>query len=522
FLYCSMKLQVSILRTIHTLLFILSFYNSHSQNWPKIYGDNIRALGYEIMEEYDHGYQICGSIMKDANLFQYGWIIKTDINGSVLWDKKFGHPAYENFFLDFDGTDDEGIIACGATAQVDSWRDPLFVKLDACGEMEWCKIYLSDQMNHATGVIHLPDGQFLGMLEYYGGDAQHIRISLVKMDAMGDPVWIKHLAQADSTIYNEEGYNLNSTLDGNLLVTGECFSPNLKPFYIKTDTSGMELWDIKWPAGTAGYAKQSTFSSNGMIYSATGLTFPGHPKIPYLLKFTTNGAVINQYPLMGDTIIRGGAESILLVGDTNLYVGLSWTDDPTLFDGYTDLQRTDTSGNLIIQRRLINGGGSYPPQKIIRSFDDKILAVGHYYLDGNWDIYMWKMNENLEDDTLYTQPMTYDSLCPYEIQSDTLELDCGLFVNIDEIPTKEQYESSIKISPNPASDWVVLTLPDVIATGAVELTVYNILGKEEIDTKFNPVNRMISLDTSSLSSGMYLVVCKDQKNRILTEKLIIK
>lgn len=277
--------------------------NVSGQLWPKVFGDDIRALGYEIIETYDMGYLICASTLKDASHFQYGWIIKTDINGNLLWNKKFGDPTVENFLLDFDKTPDNGLVLSGGTAQEDIERDPLFIKLDACGEIEWCRIYLSPHDNTAPGVISLPDGSFIGMLQYYGGNAQEIRISLVKMDSTGEPIWIKHLANEDSTLSNEEGSFLYLAPDNNFLVSGYCFSPNLKPFFIKADTAGEQLWDISWPNGYEGFANRSVFGSNGIIYTATGLTFPGSPRIPYLLKFNLNGDVIDQYPLMGDTII---------------------------------------------------------------------------------------------------------------------------------------------------------------------------------------------------------------------------
>ncbi len=516
-----MNLHILNLKKLLIVLFILSNYNSFSQLWPKIFGNNIDAYGQDILESYDHGYSICGCIMKNAEDFKFGWIIKTDINGNIIWNKKYGHPGYENFFWDLDKTSDNGLIACGATAQVDGWRDPLFVKLDPCGEIEWCKIYLSAQMNYATGVIHLPDGQFLGMLAYYGGDAQHIRISLVKMDAMGEPVWIKHLAQEDSTISNEEGINLDLMPDSNYLVSGSGSSP-LTPYFIKTNTTGDELWNLKWPIGAGGFAGRSAFSSNGKIYNASSMQFPGIPKVPYLLKFSKDGEVIDQYPLLGtDTVERGGAQSLLIMNDSTVYIGLTWTDNPMYDPAYCDIIKTDTMGEIILQRRLIDD--AYPPTSIIKSFDDKILAIGYYHVDSNWDIYLWKMNQDLEDDTLYTQPITYDSLCPYEIQSDTVALDCGLFVNIDELPTQEQYESSIKISPNPASDWVVLTLPDVVAPGAVEVQVYDVFGREawgQGGVEKMPVNRMVLLDVLGYPAGIYVVVVTDKKGRRYTGKIV--
>jgi len=513
-----MKLT-NIIRIIFLTILLTQNVKDYAQNWPKIYGDNIRALGEEIIECYDNGYLICGSIMKDASHFKYGWLIKTDINGNVLWDKKFGEASYENYFLDFDKTSDHGLIISGATAQQDIERDPLFVKLDHCGEIEWCKILLSDHDNTATGVVTLPDGEFLGMLQYYTGDAQHIRISLVKLDSSGEPIWIKHLAQEDSTIINEEGYNLYLTHDSNYLVSGRCFSPSKKPYFIKTDTSGEQLWDIRWPVGSEGFAGQSVFHSDGDIFAATGLTFPGQPKIPYLLKFNENGNIINQYPLLGDTIFRGGAESLLFVDDTTMYAGLTWTNDPTFEECHSDILKTDTLGNMKCQRRLIDDG--FPPQSIIQTGDSKIISIGTYYIDGNFDIYLWKMNTNLEDDTLYTQPLTYDSLCPYQILSDTVDLNCSLFVNIEDIPTKDEYESTIKISPNPVRDWITLALPENIGSGVIDLAIYNIFGQEVMKTRATPQNRTASLNISNLSSGFYLAVCKDAKKRTLKGKFVV-
>jgi hypothetical protein len=508
------------------------------QNWPIIFDKSASVYGWDIIEYYDKGFLICGAIDKNAEQFKFGWLIKTDINGNLLWDKKFGNYQVENFYTDFDKTDDQGLILCGATAQEDYARDPLFVKLNSCGEIDWCKIFLSAEMNFATGVIHLPDGQFLGLLAYYGGNSQYIRISLVKMDLEGNPIWIKHLAQED-TVANEEGAYLDLTPDGNYLVSGSCVSPYFKPYFIKTDTTGEEFWNLDWPVGFGGFAGRSDFTSNGLIYNASSIQFPGIPKIPYLLKFTENGQVVDQYPLMGtDTVVRGGAQSLVIVNDSTIYTGLTWSDNQMYEPAYCEIFKTDTNGNPLIQRRLIDE--AYPPTTIINTLDGKILAIGYFPGTNNFDIYMWKMNENLEDDTLYTQPLTYDSLCPYEIQSDTVLLDCGLFVNIDEIPTKEDYESTIKISPNPAREWAVLTLPDVLAEGKVEIAVYDVFGREagkrgsgeagmqgsgeagmQGSGDVFPSNRMIFLDVTGYSSGMYIAVVRDQKGRRYTGKFVV-
>ncbi len=503
------------------ILIFLTFIckTGFSQNWPKVYGNNIMALGYKIMENYDHGYLICGSVMKDGSTFKYGWVIKTDINGNVLWDRKFGDSYREDYFLDMDKTEDNGWIISGVTSQLDIMNDPVFVKLNTCGEIEWCKIYPSYGFNAGNSVISLDNGDFLGMLRYYGDDGQNFRMSLVKMDANGEPLWIKNLAQQDTAAHNEDGYYLYRTPDSNYLVTGRTFNPTIRPYLIKTDTSGNEIWDIDWPLGTGGYAGQSSFTSDNMIYNASHLKFPDHPKVPYLLKLSEDGEKIDQYPLMGDTIENGGAETIYLLNDSTLYTGITWTDDPLLQYGYSDILKTDTLGSLKIQRRLIDG--MFPPSCITETTDSNILVLGFYPVGGNWDIYLWKMNQDLQDDTLSTQTLTYDSLCPYPIVNDTLALDCGLFVDIKDIPTQEQYESTIRISPNPAKDWIVLNLPEGNYSNPVELSIYNLFGQEVKTQLTRAQNHNISLNISDLSPGLYIAVIKGSGSRMMKGKFIV-
>lgn len=67
-----------------------------SQNrWAKVYHDETDALGEYIIESYDHGYLLLGR--HDANYPKYIWLIKTDINGEILWEKplvKASQPSY--------------------------------------------------------------------------------------------------------------------------------------------------------------------------------------------------------------------------------------------------------------------------------------------------------------------------------------------------------------------------------------------------------------------------------------------
>jgi hypothetical protein len=511
---------------------------TQAQNWPIIYGDNIHALIQDLHETYDKGFCLTAFTYDNQGVNKYGWIIKTDLNGNILWDKKFGVGNDRNWFSNSFQTNDNGLVISGITNKYgEGDYDPLFIKTNSCGEIEWCKVFICPDINFGTDVIQTDDGSYIGLLTYYGEGETYARISLVKMDQSGEPVWIQPLAQEDTLIYNEEGHSLYLTSDTNYLISGHAYHPGKHPFWIKIDTVGIQIWDLFWN-GLVGQAHQVIEIDTGKFYSTGWGIGAGHPQSPVLMTFDYDGNPVDMHFLLGDTITQGSATGIDYLNDTNLIIGIAWRSTSSPPQDFSEIFITDTLGNILIRRLLLSEYNS--PNVIIHTSDNKIIVAGNYVTDSNWDIYLWKLNSDLEDDTLYTQPLAYDSLCPYEIQSDTIDLDCGVFVNIDELPTKEEYESSIKFSPNPAKDWVVLTLPDVLASGDVELVVYDLFGKEarrcgggeawghgsgeagkQGSREVEPVNRMISLDISGFATGMYVAVVKDRKGKRYTGKFLV-
>ena len=511
---------------------LFNCYFTQAQEWPKIYGDNINALNKDIHEYYDKGFILTNFTYDNQSMPEYGWIIKTDINGNVLWDKKYGDGNDRNWFSSSYKSSDNGLIVSGITNKYSTGdRDPLFIKTNVCGEIEWCSVLVCPDQNFGTDVIQTIDGSYIGLLTYYWEGESYARISLVKFDQTGEPVWTQQLAQEDSLITNEEGTHLYLTTDNNYLVSGWAYHPGSYPFWILTDTIGEQIWDL-FGDNFLGEAHNVIEKDSGIFYSTSYAIGDNGIQSPVLFKFNKFGDLLGEYNLMGDTIVMGSSTPIASLDDSTLIIGVGWKKVYFPIDGgYTEVFITDTMGNLKNRRQFFDH--EYNSLRSISvSSDHKILAAGNFVFDGNWDIYLWKMNTDLEDDTLYTQPLTYDSLCPYEIQSDTVDLDCGVFVNIEELPTKEEYESTIKISPNPARDWVVLTLPDVLASGAVELLVYDVFGMEawshggmEAGKRGSgevlPDDRTILLDVSGFVPGFYIATVTDQKGRRFTGKFMV-
>jgi hypothetical protein len=455
------------------IILILVIQSVHSQNWPKIYSGNFHSLISGLGETYDRGYMMTGYIYLPYGFCRFIYLIKTDINGNILWFKKIGDMTHQFGASNSEITKDHGLIISASTSKYSSGNfDPVFIKTNVCGEIEWCRVLTCPDQNYGTDVIQTGDGSYIGLLTYYGVDSTYSRISLVKMDQNGEPIWIQRLAQEDTLIYNEEGGYLYLTSECNYLVSGHAYHPGCHPFWIMTDTTGSQIWNLFWNS-LVGEAHQLIEKDSGIFYSTSWGIGANGIQSPILLKFDSSGNRIEEHNLMGDTIVQGSAVPINSLNDSTLLIGLAWKKVPFPVDqGFSEIYMTDTLGGLIKRRVLYNEYAT--PRYIVVDSEDKILVSGYYDINGFWGIYLWKMNADLEDDTLYTQPITYDSLCPYQITSDTVDMDCELFVDIEDIPTKKAYESTVKISPNPATDWILLTFPDNIHDGKIDLAVYDL------------------------------------------------
>jgi hypothetical protein len=55
----------------------------------------------------------------------------------------------------------------------------------------------------------------------------------------------------------------------------------------------------------------------------------------------------------------------------------------------------------------------------------------------------------------------------------------------------------------------------------MDLAVYNLFGMEVIRKRAVSANRLITLEVSGLSSGLYIVVCKDRQNRAVKGKFVV-
>ncbi len=517
------------MKTIKKLMFTilllnLTYYAVAQNEWVKVFGEDESYAVRGLTETYDGGYIIGGHSKNTSGALKQGFIIKTDINGEVLWQKTIGELSDNGI----DGTNvqqtfDGGYILFSGTYKYGS-RNVMLMKLNACGEKQWNKVFISPdlpQFNYS--VLQMPDSNYLIQLAYWGNDLANKRIWLFKIDGHGEILWKKVQAQWTTGTNAEEGYQLIKNNNNEYLISGSYYEwePGydtnarwVRPMFIKVDSNGNEIWHRLWGVGDfyVGAAVEAVFNSKNYIYGVgTDEADEEWGDDPSLFKLDSNGNQVFQKDLIEAN--GGGASTISILEDSILFLSATirdWNDSVNLM-----VLKTDTMGSILNSQEFLLDIDNGAISSSLVTHDGKFLATGNFYFGGNWDIYLWKFNSDLEYDTLYTQPRVYDSLCPYQIVSDTISIDTTI-VNLDELYAEV---TSMKIMPNPATNKLVVSLGDM--QKGTELRIYNSSGIEVETIMLAEHKKDYEINTSYFPPGIYAVVLINKGSIVDRKKVVI-
>jgi hypothetical protein len=180
-------------------IFVIVLGTSFSQKWEHIIGEpNRNDYSRRIIEHYDKGYVITGTYTVGGP-DGHGWLIKTDINGNVLWDKTIGVDP-DQVIITKALFDEQGNFYIAGLLWGDLNMDyPLAIKLNPCGEKEWCKLFgfLEYEYGSFYDAILLENGDLLA-LACMPDDEQHDMIYLFCISPEGEYKWKKSYASKDN------------------------------------------------------------------------------------------------------------------------------------------------------------------------------------------------------------------------------------------------------------------------------------------------------------------------------------
>jgi len=106
-----------------------------------------------IATEADSAYMLAGWLNESDPYHQFGWLVKIDASGNVIWEGLLDHNEQNSHFYDIIATPDGCWIAAGL-AGTDGW----LVKFDSSGEVLW---QASIRSGEFRGICQVDDGTYV-------------------------------------------------------------------------------------------------------------------------------------------------------------------------------------------------------------------------------------------------------------------------------------------------------------------------------------------------------------------------
>jgi len=275
------------------------------EQWNKVFEGEYKAESWSVEQTSDGGYIILGTEKNQPGSDDYSdiWLIKTDSNGDIQWDKIISRSD-EDDAANVQQTTDGGYILTASIGTFLGEQKALVLKLDSEGNEVWEKIIEDSEQPRidARYVQQTSDGGYIVLIEkfeewsdwYLYGD-----IILVKLDENGETVWQETYSKIVGAYC---GSTVKQTSDGGYIITGLIqFSPanvaNL--FLIKTNANGKKMWERGYGSSTtqmeAGFYCEQTSDGGyiiaGCIVTNPYLTAPDWNNKNWLIKTNEEGAV---------------------------------------------------------------------------------------------------------------------------------------------------------------------------------------------------------------------------------------
>lgn len=500
-MFC-LEVKIMVMRIIVVLLLVLTTSYLCSQNFSVTIPEYEANVGMSVFQQ-DDGYLIIGTGYSDLfNDWRTLKIIKTDLQGNLLWKKQYGERSFSCFAGETGGAkqiDDNhyilpSFIGDSARAVYNAW----LVKFNLDGDTVWTTLITNNTNEVFQDCKILPDSSIIAVGYSFSGNGVTGDLVVMKFSKGGQFLWRKKYGGNLA----ETGTSLELTTDGGFIVAGttNSYGPSsgTNIFVVKADVNGIQQWQKVFGSSGDDFAARIVKSKNGGYYLSAHLDsiwgIGPNPCDNMVVKLSENGNVewrkdflSSKYEVIEHMIeednglVFSGVTRNSLSGDD---AGWFWKLDslgiviwnrvyeydasPIKGAWFTDFKPTDDGGYVIT-------GMASNPGTIFANRQDFWLVK----IDSNGCLY----------------PTT------------------ACVTGLEEV----RANSLISVYPNPNFGQVTFSLPGVLST--VQLKMFSLTGQEVLsDVLFGGDNL---IDIGSLSPGIYLYQITFNEH-VQTGKLMLK
>ncbi|MFT6167368.1 MAG: hypothetical protein ACJAV5_001756 [Vicingaceae bacterium] len=209
--------------------------------WEKTYGSSSLEQGFKIVKSTDGNFFLLGITERRGGGDRDIHLLKVNTDGTVLWEKVIGGAMQEIPSTLIETSSSEILIAATTESLGNGARDMYLIWLDQQGAVLKERTYGQSGGDGGTDILEVENSNliFFGYTSSY--DAVSRDFYLLKLTANGDSIWGKRYGGNGY----EETHKLLQTANGNFLLHGHTTltDPNHNMYSVLVDSSGNIIWE---------------------------------------------------------------------------------------------------------------------------------------------------------------------------------------------------------------------------------------------------------------------------------------
>lgn len=243
-------------------ILLTKYTTDNNLEFSKTFGGLLDDRANSVIQTIDGGFAILGySFSKTENILNNGsrdfWVLKTDRNGNLKWQKSFGFAGNDQG-ISIIQTNDQGFLLVGvlditasngkgkakALTKKHAGGDFWVIKLTNSGELEWSNFYGGSFTDTPFDVVQTKNNSFIIV-----GSSDSTDVDITNNLGSYD-FWVIHISNKGNLLWQknfggsqiDEAFAISASPDNNFLIVGDTRSSDKN---VNNNNGGADIWLIK-------------------------------------------------------------------------------------------------------------------------------------------------------------------------------------------------------------------------------------------------------------------------------------
>lgn len=282
----------------YSQMFLIKTDSNGVLQWKKNYGGSEDEGGYDLLQLPDSSFFVFGYSDSYNGGVRSWYLVRTDKSGSQIWEKTYGGPIY-NIGVSINTTLDNNLILTGGMAITSTDAQGTLLKTDLAGNVIWEKKYGGSKIDEINRLVETSNGDFVtaGSSDSYSASG-YSDGWIAKFDSSGNKLWERIYDRGEDTLFKIDYlFDVKATYDGGYIFCGQSYTnaPEYQnAWLLKTDCLGCDSL-ICFFADSCDSGSQVNELINGSSFVLYPNPTSGDLKMNYSLQSPANFTIFDLF-----------------------------------------------------------------------------------------------------------------------------------------------------------------------------------------------------------------------------------